>query len=317
MENNKKITYFLDIAMTSVITLLILYTAQTVGLTMMFLVVPSIVIFLKYGLKEFIATAIITSVVSVFFMDWESIVLFMLMIISFTLIISNMLKSKENIYKIIITGTIVFTLLIALYVIVYVYIYKIDLTTLIKTTSDQITASLEKFINEDMKMGATRLEGYVINARELVNYSISIIPSLIMVSGLIFSASNTITSVKLFNNTEENSIIEINKKGINLKETIRKVVLAMAVVYFIVSLSKVSKTNIIENNLSFLVLFLLFVNGINAAYRFSKDKIGTFAFAVFIALFVIVLQGYTFVAIFGMLDLFFNLGNNIPMRKRK
>lgn len=317
MEKNEKITYFLDIAMTSLITLLIIYSAQTLGITMLFLLVPSIVIFLKYGLKEFLATTVITTVVSAFLMDWESIVLIMSMIVILTLIISNMLKSKENIYKIIITSTIVFATLMALYVIIITYAYKINLTSIIKSVTDQVTVSLEKFINEDMNMGTSKIDSYLESARSLVNYSVSIMPSIILVSGLIFSATNILASVNLFNKTEEKSLIKLNKKGTQLKDTIRKIVLAMSVIYFIVMIVNLSKSDLIENNLSFLVLFLLFVNGVNAAYKFSKNKIGTLSFIVFIILFVIVLQGYTIVSIFGMLDLFFNLSGHIPMRKRK
>lgn len=317
MEKNHKVTYFLDIIMTSFISLLILFTAQTIGFTIMFLLVPSIVIFLKYGVKEFIATLIINCVVSTLFMDLQSIILIMSIMLVLTLIFSNMIKKNENIYKIIFTGSIIFVLLIALYIIAITYYYKLDLSLLIKEGVAQVTSTFEKFINNEMKMDTSKVELYMKSVRNLVNYSISITPSLVLVSGLIFSATNTIASINLYNKTEENSFIAINKKEINLKETIRKSALLMAIVYFIILILNLRESDVIKNNLSFLVQFLLFINGVNAAYKLTKNKIGKVAFTVFMVFFVIVLQGYTFVYIFGMLDLFFNISDKFPIGERK
>ncbi|MFL8951916.1 DUF2232 domain-containing protein [Helcococcus kunzii] len=317
MDKNRKITYFLDIVMTSAISLLILYTAQTIGFTMLFLLVPSIVIFLKYGPKEFIATLILTGVGLVLFVDYLSIALIIAIMLVLTLFIANMIKKNENIYKIIFTSSMLFVLLISLYIILVTYIYNIDLAVLIKDSTKQIIDSFEKFISEDIRIDAVNNEMYMKRVRDLINYSISIIPSLMLVSGLVFSTTNTIASVNLLNRTEENSFIEINKKGINLKDTIKKSVLLMAVVYFVIMILNINNSEVIKNNLSFLVLFLLFINGVNAAYNLLKNKIGKITFIAIMLLFVVFLQGYTFVAVFGMLDLFFNISKQFPIRKRK
>lgn len=317
MLKKETTTKILDIIMTSFISILLIYTSSTFMFTIFFVLIPFIVIIVKYGYKEFLLSFLLSVVFSALFIDKLSIIYLYSYIFILSIVIGAMISKRKKLSSIILVSTISSLLFIITLLLIEYYINNINLLEVLKSDIDKILLSMEKVLKDDLSFNVEQTLDYINTFRYIFDYIFSIIPALTIVSSFIVAVTNLFGSILILNKTDSNIKYNMHLSKFNFGEKVKQIVFTFAISLIILHITNLKSKEMIINNLSFILMFILAINGSMICYYFLENRFNKIFAIILILLLIFLLQGYSLIAILGMVDIVINLRKNTNFRKRE
>ncbi|MFM1602676.1 DUF2232 domain-containing protein [Helcococcus ovis] len=307
MIKNKRFESALDILMTSVISLMIIYFLGVSGISNLFLFVPFIILLIRYDIKKFFISFLITIVGMYFITGILSTMIFGTLILIMSFVISNLIKKQCKIEKIVKISTFVYIGYIILTFSTLYFVFKVNMITDIKNSMENIVKYMEESLKSDINFSSNSIDLYIQTLKSATNYFISIIPGFLVVFAILIAFFNTVFSLKLLKKIGYEIKQNTKLNNFRLGNEFRAFATAVAIGYLISLVFKIKNIDLVMKNISFVLIFLLFGNGILTS-NFLLERKFNLIVAYIIVMFVFVfLQGYMIFAFIGLMDLIVNL----------
>lgn len=307
MIKNKRFESALDILMTSVISLMIIYFLGVSGISNLFLFVPFIILLIRYDIKKFFISFLITIVGMYFMTGILSTMIFGTLILIMSFVISNLIKKQCKIEKIVKISTFVYIGYIILTFSILYFVFKVNMITDIKNSMENIVKYMEESLKSDINFSSNSIDLYIQTLKSATNYFISIIPGFLVVFAILIAFFNTVFSLKLLKKIGYEIKQNTKLNNFRLGNEFRAFATAVAIGYLISLVFKIKNIDLVMKNISFVLIFLLFGNGILTS-NFLLERKFNLIVAYIIVMFVFVfLQGYMIFAFIGLMDLIVNL----------
>ncbi len=307
MIKNKRFESALDILMTSVISLMIIYFLGVSGISNLFLFVPFIILLIRYDIKKFFISFLITIVGMYFITGILSTMIFGTLILIMSFVISNLIKKQCKIEKIVKISTFVYIGCIILTFSTLYFVFKVNMITDIKNSMENIVKYMEESLKSDINFSSNSIDLYIQTLKSATNYFISIIPGFLVVFAILIAFFNTVFSLKLLKKIGYEIKQNTKLNNFRLGNEFRAFATAVAIGYLISLVFKIKNIDLVMKNISFVLIFLLFGNGILTS-NFLLERKFNLIVAYIIVMFVFVfLQGYMIFAFIGLMDLIVNL----------
>ena len=231
MIKNKRFESALDILMTSVISLMIIYFLGVSGISNLFLFVPFIILLIRYDIKKFFISFLITIVGMYFITGILSTMIFGTLILIMSFVISNLIKRKCKIEKIVKISTFVYIGYIILTFSILYFVFKVNMITDIKNSMENVVKYMEESLKGDINFSSSSIDLYIQTLKSATNYFISIIPGFVVVFAILIGFFNTILSLKLLKKIgyEINQNTKLN--NFRLGNEFREFAMAVAIGY--------------------------------------------------------------------------------------
>lgn len=317
MIKNKRFESALDILMTSVISLMIIYFLGVSGISNLFLFVPFIILLIRYDIKKFFISFLITIVGMYFITGILSTMIFGTLILIMSFVISNLIKKQCKIEKIVKISTFVYIGYIILTFSTLYFVFKVNMITDIKNSMENIVKYMEESLKSDINFSSNSIDLYIQTLKSATNYFISIIPGFLVVFAILIAFFNTVFSLKLLKKIGYEIKQNTKLNNFRLGNEFRAFATAVAIGYLISLVFKIKNIDLVMKNISFVLIFLLFGNGILTS-NFLLERKFNLIVAYIIVMFVFVfLQGYMIFAFIGLMDLIVNLRMIFNLREYK
>lgn len=319
MKNVRKIdiTNFLDIIMTSLITLLLIYTGQTIGITIFFQFVPLTVLILRYGYIEFFISFILTLIGSIFIFDLSMTIFIFIYFLIMTLSISYFIKKNNHIFDIAFKLSIISMAVIGIAVVVLNKVYDINVMNELKIALDNSIKPIEEILSDNIEFNRQQIKKYIQSLRDFFKYILKIFPGLLLISGFVTSLTNTLFTIKFLEKIGNKTNYNTNISDYSLGKYILNLLTVIFFIYIFVEIFQLKAKDDIILNLFFISSFLLSLNGVLVSHNILKRMFNKFMSYLIIFIFLILFKGSTIFSILGFIDIFFDFRKRLIIRKRE
>ena len=297
----------LDIISSFVFSSMILFFLIDVGLVNLFILIPFIVISIKYSYKEFFIIFILTALSSLFFMNIVKLATEFLFILLMTVIIVELIKRNYKFGDIVLYGTIAAASLIVLGALFLIFIMKINVIEELKTVFNLSIAEVEHMFSMDLNISKEQLNALIVQLKTTFNYLLNNAVAVMVCYSFLLAATNTALSIKLLNKTDNkfNSKLKVNKfkMGKGIQPFIKVVLLVWIVSLFI----KYPYAESINSNFTTIIYFLLFINGILVIDYLLENRLNKIIASIAIVAIILIFAGVILFTIVGFIDVIFDL----------
>lgn len=297
----------LDIISSFVFSSMILFFLIDVGLVNLFILIPFIVISIKYSYKEFFIIFILTALSSLLFMNIVKLATEFLFILLMTVIIVELIKRNYKFGDIVLYGTIAAASLIVLGALFLIFIMKINVIEELKTVFNLSIAEVEHMFSMDLNISKEQLNALIVQLKTTFNYLLNNAVAVMVCYSFLLAATNTALSIKLLNKTDNkfNSKLKVNKfkMGRGIQPFIKVVLLVWIVSLFI----KYPYAESINSNFTTIIYFLLFINGILVIDYLLENRLNKVIASIAIVAIILIFAGVILFTIVGFIDVIFDL----------
>ena len=297
----------LDIISSFVFSSMILFFLIDVGLVNLFILIPFIVISIKYSYKEFFIIFILTALSSLLFMNIVKLATEFLFILLMTVIIVELIKRNYKFGDIVLYGTIAAASLIVLGALFLIFIMKINVIEELKTVFNLSIAEVEHMFSMDLNISKEQLNALIVQLKTTFNYLLNNAVAVMVCYSFLLAATNTALSIKLLNKTDNkfNSKLKVNKfkMGKGIQPFIKVVLLVWIVSLFI----KYPYAESINSNFTTIIYFLLFINGILVIDYLLENRLNKIIASIAIVAIILIFAGVILFTIVGFIDVIFDL----------
>lgn len=318
MKENKRIInseYILDIVFSTIISIAFIYFLSSTGFFMFFAAIPFIVLSVKYGYIESSISFIISLIISALLIDIYIAIYAFVFILSIGLSISIMIRKKQSLEKVLIYTTIVSFSLIILGLGIFYFISDTNPILVIKNTFIEAINSFENVIKNDINFDSKEITNQIVLLKSMVDYIISVLPALLLISSITVAISNSLISIKLLNKTGIDIYKNIKINRVNIIKSLSPLMSFMSLIFVIFYIGGFENSDLFINNISTILMFLLFLNGVLLLDYLMEDRFNPFVRFLIIILIVFLLQGFLLIAILGLLDGIMNFKKKIEAQR--
>lgn len=316
--NIKKINleYILDITSTALISVLLMMFLSSLGLQLLFLPIPFIIIGMKYNIKEYFISILLTIALSLFIVNIEILLLNIIFtsIISFSIL--QMFRKNINLEKtILIVASIVFTVSILSLLIFYFYT-KVNPIEFIKNALISGVDGVTNILKNDINISSKDLTDYIVGIKELIAITISVLPALLVISSLVIASTNILSSKSLMSKLGIINDKKLKINSINIVKRYRPMVMALALTIVSLYFIKIPNGDLLIENFNLILYFILFINGILILDYLLEIRFKKIVRIALFILFVVIFSSFSLLALLGAIDGILDLRNSVKIRDR-
>lgn len=303
MINKEKIEDILNVLMSAGIVNVILYFFKGSGFENLLIMAPFIVILYKYGLKEYIATIILSMIPAYFILGLNNLIFQFAMILAISSVIVYAMKKRMTIGKIVGYSSIVGFLVIVLALLASYLMTDENPFLIIQNQFMEAVDNFETILLEDINFTEKMVSEYIVYIKQVLNNTLRIIPAIFLIYAMIISFVNFVLSVFIMRKTGVKVLYNTKLNRLRLDRNFRYV-------FMFIALSMIFKyifgeeIGIIAENLWTVGMALLFFNGLSYFDYYMEMRIGKFARIMMWIIILFIFRFYTFIMVLGFLDLF-------------
>lgn len=302
MANNDKIKRSIieNVAVISIMVLYIVYGIHMAPLLMIIIPLPFIVIGVRNGIENTIISMAITSlIVGVLVEIYLGISLFLIFIPT-TFGIAYCIKNRKKVSETVLIGAGAFFISIALVVLLEA---RLEGLNFVKSLEQDLSQFLAMQIEMLKDMGLTNYE--LLQTKDLLemtyDYMIILIPSLLFVFSLIISYINNIFSFIVLRRMRYGAVRYPSFSKFKLPNNIMPGIAVMFISTFIIGKLNIPYNEALLVNVTFLIGFIFFVQGLSVLdYLLKKVRIRLIFRIIILNVFLIPMSGIIF--FIGVLD---------------
>lgn len=312
MKNKERI---LNLTTASALSIFILYLSQTFGELMAIVqIFPFILLYLNNGWKDMLVSLVITSVISLIFMEMIPLAYMMFFSIFASFLFAILYKKKEKFFNIVTGVALVKIIVYVILIFTFYYLYRKDPFLIVKTDLNSAIDSFKNSITQDINYSYLKkedLDFIVGSMRSSIDLLVELIPAMIFIGSYIISFINIWLCMIISKKTGKKVKYITKLNLMSDLDEMKKATLILGCGSILSAIIGGGRYIILTKNMVFVLVFLYLINGLGVLdfiYERSKKKIGRFLIP-FIML--VLLRGYFIYVIVGFLDMFINLRRRI------
>lgn len=297
----------LDIVFSCLFSSMILFFLADVGLVNLFILIPFVVISVKYSYKEFFILFILTALSSLLFMNIVKLATEFLFILLMTVLIVELIKREYKFGNIILYGTIVSSILIILGSLFTIFVMKINIIEDLKVLFNLSATEIERMFNMEANLPKEQIDALMVQIKLTFNYLLNNVVAVMICYSFIVASINTVLSIKLLNKTYNNFNLSLKLNKLKMGNGIKPFIKVVLLVWIISLIIKYPYAELINSNLNTIIYFLLFINGILVIDYILESKVNKVLSYIAIIAIIFIFKGIILFVIVGFMDVIFDL----------
>lgn len=297
----------LDIVFSCLFSSMILFFLADVGLVNLFILIPFVVISVKYSYKEFFILFILTALSSLLFMNIVKLATEFLFILLMTVLIVELIKREYKFGNIILYGTIVSSILIILGSLFTIFVMKINIIEDLKVSFNLSATEIERMFNMEANLPKEQIDALMVQIKLTFNYLLNNVVAVMICYSFIVASINTVLSIKLLNKTYNNFNLSLKLNKLKMGNGIKPFIKVVLLVWIISLIIKYPYAELINSNLNTIIYFLLFINGILVIDYILESKVNKVLSYIAIIAIIFIFKGIILFVIVGFMDVIFDL----------
>lgn len=297
----------LDIVFSCLFSSMILFFLGDVGLVNLFILIPFVVISVKYSYKEFFILFILTALSSLLFMNIVKLATEFLFILLMTVLIVELIKREYKFGNIILYGTIVSSILIILGSLFTIFVMKINIIEDLKVSFNLSATEIERMFNMEANLPKEQIDALMVQIKLAFNYLLNNVVAVMICYSFIVASINTVLSIKLLNKTYNNFNLSLKLNKLKMGNEIKPFIKVVLLVWIISLIIKYPYAELINSNLNTIIYFLLFINGILVIDYILESKVNKVLSYIAIIAIIFIFKGIILFVIVGFMDVIFDL----------
>jgi uncharacterized protein YybS (DUF2232 family) len=264
--------------------------------------VPFIILGIRHNVKSSILTVFASFILVSILIDPLTALFVTIIFGPLAVAIAYMINRKYNSYKIIVIGTIVSFISIVTSLIITGYITGVNFYDLLKEQVDFILSTQESLLKE-MEISSYRIEELIDKYTILLDNTILIFPAMLIIVSLFTNYINYFISIATLKRLRYKNIKMPLFSKFRLPSNIGSGIVVIAILSFIISYYKLFNYDTITLNISILVVFLFFLQGLAViVYLLNKTNINSILRGVIIAFLIFSSPLMLIISFVGLVD---------------
>lgn len=288
-----------------IVTLMTIFVFLGLYLTPIILLlypIPFVVLGIRHDVKSSILTLFASFILVAILIDPITSLFVTIIFGPLAIVLSFMLSKEYSSYRIIVIGTIVSFLSIVITLIITGYITGVKFYDLLKDQINFILSAQESVLNE-MDISSYRIEEFLDRSSLLLDNTILIFPAILILVALFSNYINYFISVAVLKRLQYKDIKMPLFSRFRLPSNISVGIVAIAIASTIISYYKLFYYDTIILNITILVLFLFFLQGLAViVYLLGKTKINSILRGIIIAFLILSSPLMMIISLLGLID---------------
>lgn len=264
--------------------------------------IPFIVLGIRHDVKSSVLTLFASFILVSILIDPITASLVTIIFGPLAIALSFMIKKNYSSYKIVVIGTAVSFLSIVAILLITDYITGVRFYDLLKEQFELVLSTQESVLN-GMEISSYRVEELLENSSLLLDNTMLIFPAILILVSLFSNYINYFISVAILKRLQYKNINMPLFSRFRLPNNIAAGIVSIAIASTIISYYKLFNYDTIILNITILILFLFFLQGLAViVYLLSKTKINSILRATIIAFLILSSPLMMIISLFGLID---------------